>query len=174
MAKPVLVIVPAAAQSPSHYAYLTHLLQSQGYGVLSALLPTVGTGLPITAADDAEYIRSRMLLPVLDIEKRDVVIISHSYSGMPASAAAQGLGPSDRKAAGKATAVLGQVFVASILPRGGDGKDVVATFGGRLPAHIQVDVGFLRAQWFLLGRITHMEGLIAAGSVKFYLQFVIC
>lgn len=138
--KSTFVIAPGAAQTPAHYAYLTHLLLSQGYGVLSALLPTVGTGAPITAEDDAEYIRSRMLLPVLDIEKHNVIMISHSYSGMPASAAARGLGKADRVAEGKTTSVLGQIFIAAILPRGGDGKDVIATFGGQLPPHIQVDV----------------------------------
>ncbi len=138
--KPVFVLVPGAAQTPSHYAYLQHLLMSQGYGALSALLPTVGTSAPVTAEDDAEFIRSRMLLPVLDLEKHDVIMISHSYSGMPASAAARGLGKADRAAEGKTTSVLGQIFIASILPRGGDGKDVVATFGGQVPPHIQVDV----------------------------------
>ncbi|MCJ1319238.1 hypothetical protein MMC15_004573 [Xylographa vitiligo] len=137
--KPVFVLVPGAAQNPSHYAYLQHLLLSQGYGVLSALLPTVGATAPLTAEDDAEYIRSRMLLPVLDLEKHDVVMISHSYSGMPASAAARGLGKADRVAEGKETSVLGQIFIASMLPRGGDGKDVIATFGGQMPPHIQVD-----------------------------------
>ena len=112
----------------------------QGYGTLSALLPTVGTSAHVTAEEDAEFIRSRMLLPVLDIEKHDVVMISHSYSGMPASAAARGLGKADRTMEGKTTSVLGQIFIASILPRGGDGKDVVGTFGGQLPPHIIVDV----------------------------------
>ena len=78
--KPVFVIVPGGAQTPSHYGYLEHLLMSQGYGALSALLPTVGTSAPVTAQEDADFIRSRMLLPVLDIEKHDVIIISHSYS----------------------------------------------------------------------------------------------
>lgn len=138
--KPVFVLVPGSAQNLSHYAYLQHLLLSQGYGVLSALLPTVGTGAHVTVADDAEYIRSRMLLPVLDNEKHNVILISHSYSGLPASAAARGLGKSDRAAEGKTTSVLGQIFIAAILAKGGDGKDLVASFGGQLPPHIQVDV----------------------------------
>ena len=82
-----------------------------------------------------------MLLPVLDMEGHDVIMISHSYGGMPASAAARGLGKADRAAEGKTTSVLGQSFIASILPRGGDGKDVFALFGGQLPPHILVDVG---------------------------------
>ncbi|KAL8900041.1 MAG: hypothetical protein Q9207_005889 [Kuettlingeria erythrocarpa] len=137
--KPVFVLVPGASHSPAHYAYLQHLLLSAGYGVLSALLPTVGTSANVTVEDDTEYIRSRMLLPVLDLENHDVIMISHSYSGMPASAAARGLGKTDRAAEGKTTSVLGQIFIASILARGGDGKDVVATFGGQLPPHIQAD-----------------------------------
>ena len=147
--KPVLVIVPGAAQTPSHYAYLSHLLLCQGYGVLSALLPTVGATATVTAQDDTDYVRSRMLLPVLDIEKHDVIVVSHSYGGMPASAAVRGLGKADRTAEGKTTSVLGQIFLASILPRGGDGKDVVATFGGQLPPHIQVDVGKPFSGFFL-------------------------
>ena len=59
---------------------------SQGYGTLSALLPSVGTGAPITVEDDAEFIRSRILLPVLDLEKHDEIFISYPYSGIPASA----------------------------------------------------------------------------------------
>ena len=138
--KPVFVIVSGAGQTPSHYAYLEHLLQSQGYGTLSALLPTSGTSAAVTAEDDAEYVRTRMILPVLDLENHDAIIVSHSYGGMPASAAAKGLSKSERAAEGKSTSVLGQIFIATILPRGGDGNDVVATFGGQMPPHIQVDV----------------------------------
>ncbi|KAL8798185.1 MAG: hypothetical protein Q9182_006877 [Xanthomendoza sp. 2 TL-2023] len=106
---------------------------------MSAVLPTAGTGASVTVEDDTEYIRSRMLLPVLDIENRNVLMISHSYGGMPASAAAHGLSKTDHATEGKTTSVLGQIFIAAILARGGDGKDVVATFGGQLPPHIQTD-----------------------------------
>jgi len=137
--RPVFVVVPGAAQTPSHYAHLLHLLHLAGYPTLSALLPSTGTGENATAEDDKEYIRTRMVLPVLDIEKHNVILVMHSYSGMPGSAAVTGLGKSDRAAQGKTTSVLGQIFIAAILPRGGDGKDVVATFGGHLPPHISAD-----------------------------------
>ncbi|KAI1205284.1 uncharacterized protein F4807DRAFT_286820 [Annulohypoxylon truncatum] len=38
----LFVVVPGASQSPSHYGYLLHLLQSKGYPTLSALLPSTG------------------------------------------------------------------------------------------------------------------------------------
>ena len=138
--KPTFIVVPGASQSPAHYGYFQHLLLSQGYPVVSALLPSVGSNAPITAEDDAEYIRSRLLLPVLDGEKHNVIMISGSYSGIPASAAARGLGKADRAAEGKSTSVLGQIFFAAILARGGDGKDMIATLGGQFPPHIEVDV----------------------------------
>jgi len=137
--RPVFVIVPGASQTPSHYAHLIHLLQSKGYPTLSSLLPTTGTGAKVTAQDDADYIRSHMILPVLDIEKHDVILVMHSYSGMPGGAAALGLGKEDRAKEGKTTSVIGQIYIASILPKGGDGKDVVATFGGQLPPHISIN-----------------------------------
>ena len=117
---------------------------THGYSVVSALLPSVSSSAPITTQDDTDYVRSRMLLPVLDGEQHDVIMISSSYSGLPASAAAYGLGKADRAAEGKTTSVLGQIFIASVLTKGGDGKDVMATFGGQLPPHIQADVGRFR------------------------------
>jgi hypothetical protein len=140
LCRPVFVIVPGASQSPAAYGYLLHLLQSKGYGAFSALLPSVGATEPVTAGDDAQYVRSRMLLPILDIEKHDVILVSHSYSGIPASAAARDLGKADRIVQGKTTAILGQIFIAAILCRGGDGNDLVGNFGGQLPPHIRVDV----------------------------------
>lgn len=137
---PVFVLVPGASQNPGHYGYLLHLLQSHGYPTLSALLPSTGTGENVTSQDDTDYVLKRMLLPVLDTEKHDVILITHSYSGIPGSAAALGLGKADRVAKGKSTSVLGQVFIAAILTQGGDGRDLVTAFGGQLPPHMGVDV----------------------------------
>ncbi|KAE8370237.1 Alpha/Beta hydrolase protein [Aspergillus caelatus] len=135
--KPAFVLVPGASQNPAHYAHLLHLLQSAGYGATTGLLPSVGAQGEVTAADDADYVRNRLILPILDIGSQDVILISHSYSGMPASAAAHGLGPADRAAEGKATSVVGQIFIATILPRGG--VSVIDSFGGHLPPHMYID-----------------------------------
>ena len=146
---PVIVVVPGASQNPSHYGYLCHLLQLAGYPTLSSMLPSVGARGNVTAQDDTDYVREKLLLPVLDTEEHNVIVVSHSYSGLPASAAVQGLGKNERLAQGKKTAVLGQIFIASILPRGGDGKDVLATFGGQFPPHIRPDVCFLTIDFVL-------------------------
>ena len=139
--RPVIIVVPGASQSPSHYAYLIHLLQSQGWPTQSALLPSTGTyGKDSTAENDAEFIRTHMLLPVLDFEKHNVILLLHSYSGMPGSAAALGLGKAERASKGKSTAVLGQIFVSAMIPKGGDGQPIISLFGNQMPPHIVVDV----------------------------------
>ncbi|KAB8277587.1 Alpha/Beta hydrolase protein [Aspergillus minisclerotigenes] len=135
--KPVFVLVPGASQNPAHYAHLLHLLQSAGYGATTGLLPSIGAQGEVTAADDADYVRNRLILPILDLADQNVILISHSYSGMPASAAARGLGPADRAAEGKTTSVVGQIFIATILPRGG--LSVIDSFGGHLPPHMYID-----------------------------------
>jgi hypothetical protein len=138
--RPFIVIVPGASQSPAHYGYLSHLLLQVGYPVFSALLPSVGTTGNVTVDDDTSYVRNNMLIPVLDVEEHDVVMLMHSYSSVPGSAAAKGLGPAERKAQGKKTAVIGQVYLSALLPKGGGGNDIKGAFGGQFPPHIRPEV----------------------------------
>ncbi|KAI9643807.1 hypothetical protein NHQ30_007157 [Ciborinia camelliae] len=138
--KTVFVLVPGASQSPAHYGLLFHLLLTRGHPVYSAILPSTGSAKEeVTAAYDAAYVRDQMILPILDVEGHDVVLVMHSYSGVPGSAAAVGLGKKDREAMGKKTSVLGQIYIASLLIKGGDGGDIVTALGGSLPPHIAPD-----------------------------------
>jgi hypothetical protein len=137
---PFIVIVPGASQNPAHYGHLTHLLQLAGYPVLSALLPSAGAAGNVTVEDDAAYIRDKMLLPILDHEGHDVIMLLHSYSSVPGSAAANGLSNVERATEAKKTSVLGQIDLAAILAKVGDGTDILGTFGGHYPPHIKADV----------------------------------
>jgi len=104
--RPIFVIVPGGSQNPTHYGYLTHLLQSANYPTFSALLPSVGNSSKVTTQDDMAFIRDRMILPILELEEHDVILVMHSYSGVPGSAAALGLGKKERIAQGKRAGVL--------------------------------------------------------------------
>lgn len=138
--RPFFVIVPGASQNPAHYGYLSHLLQLAGYPVFSALLPSVGATGNVSIEDDSEYVRNSMLIPVLDHEEHDVIMVMHSYSSVPAGAAARGLGKAERATQGKKTGVIGQIYLAALLPKGGDGKNLLNAFGGSYPPHIRPDV----------------------------------
>jgi hypothetical protein len=57
---------------------LSHFLLQPGYPVFSALLPSVGFSSPSSTAEKhVGYIRTKMLLPLLDHEDRDVVMLMH-------------------------------------------------------------------------------------------------
>lgn len=138
--RPFIVIVPGGAHNPAHYGYLSHLLQLAGYPVLSALLPSVGATGKVTIEEDAQYIRERMLLPILDIANHDVILLMHSYAGAPGSASLTGLSKAERLAAGKTTSVIGQIFFTAFLTKGGDGLNILDIFGGQFPPYIYPDV----------------------------------
>ena len=104
-AAPVIAIVTGSGQTPSHYAELISHLHHAGHPTCCTILPSVGASDPCTAAQDATYIRERMLLPFLDTEHRDVILLMHSYGSIPGSAAAKGLSKQERQAEGKATGV---------------------------------------------------------------------
>jgi hypothetical protein len=137
---PLFVIVPGPSQNPAHYAYLCHLLQLAGYPVFSALLPSVAAPGKVTIEDDTSYVRNKMLMPILDYGKHDIIIVMHSYSSLPGAAAAKGLGKTERVSQGKSTGVIVQVYLAALLVKGGDGTSALGAFGVRYPPHIRPDV----------------------------------
>ena len=70
----------------------------------------------------------------LEHETRDVIIVMHSYSGVPGSVAVKGLSKGERKADGKDTGVIGLIYIAALLAKGGDGKSIVKeALGGDYP-----------------------------------------
>ncbi|KAJ7766492.1 Alpha/beta hydrolase fold-1 [Mycena maculata] len=119
MAPVSYLIVPGSFATPALYDDLVALLHKQGHNVRAISLPSAndGTRLPApTAADDAAHIREE-LTALLDHETTpsDVLLLLHSYAGVPGSSAVQGLGRSDRALQAKATAVVGIVYLASFL-----------------------------------------------------------
>lgn len=112
------ILVPGSFVTPSEYDKVIGLLEQKGRKYQTVGLATVNDGSkmpPATYEDDVSLIRSAVL-NVLDNEKRNVVLVMHSYGGIPGSSAIQGLSPQDRSTAGQTTAVTGLVYIASFLP----------------------------------------------------------
>ncbi|KAF7881326.1 hypothetical protein EAF00_011999 [Botryotinia globosa] len=133
-----------------------HLLPTRGHPVYSAILPSTGPGNAknVTAQVDAEYVREHMLLPILDTEGHDVVMVMHSYSLRKQERGKEMVQKKEKvtedrrrlrirqkrsRVAGKKTSVLGQIYIASFLVKGGDGGNIVDALGGSLPPHITPD-----------------------------------
>lgn len=112
------VLVPGSFTTTAEHDRLIAYLEKDGHAVKPVELQTANDGTrmpPATFEDDVSHIRSNVL-KILDDEKRNVILVLHSYSGLPGSAAMQGLAKADRAAAGQDTAVLGVVYIASFVP----------------------------------------------------------
>lgn len=90
MSKPVFVIVPGAWHHPDAFGPVMKQLDAAGYNSVGVTLPSVGTEPPIKGFEpDVEAVRNA-IHQVLD-SGDDVVLVMHSYGGIPGSEATKGV-----------------------------------------------------------------------------------
>ena len=117
---PAFIIVPGAWHPPECYSDLITTLQEAGYSAIAINLPSLDTKSPETTSCslDAEVIRAQILL-LTDDQRKDVVVVCHSYGGIPGGGAAHGLSKHTRYREGKEGGVVGLVYLAAfVLPEG--------------------------------------------------------
>lgn len=138
--KSTFVLVPGAWHSPAQFSYMIAHLHEAGYPTRSLTLPSVGSQEPkkIEVTTDVAFIREKVLLPLLE-DGKDVVLVMHSYGGLPGGAAAKGLSKSERGSEGQPGGVIGLVFLAAFLAREGD--SLLGALGGKLDPWITSNVG---------------------------------
>jgi len=119
MSRPTVVCVPGAWHGPEIYAKTLSILTEHNYPTVALPLPSVGASPPHTSFDeDVKGIRDCLTKLVIE-EEKEVVLVTHSYSGMPGAEAPVGLGKRDREAAGKKGGVIRLVFImAFAMPEG--------------------------------------------------------
>ncbi|POS78015.1 hypothetical protein DHEL01_v203585 [Diaporthe helianthi] len=124
--KTTFIIVPGSFATAPLYDSLVAALEKQGHSARAINLPSANDGsrLPApTGEDDTKHIRAEITANLdSETEPSDVVVMLHSYAGIPGSSALEGLGRDDRAAQGKktaTTAVVGVLYLASfVLPLG--------------------------------------------------------
>lgn len=145
--KPTFVIVPGAWHPVSCYNELYEELSSAGYPVEFVKLPSLDPSDPFGAscANDADVVRDT-LLPLLEAEKY-VIVVPHSYGGIPAGCGARGLAASARKNEGQKGGVLGLIYMTSfVVP---EGSTLLEFMGEKHPFYVKentVSVGVPEAQ----------------------------
>lgn len=114
--KPTILLIPGLWHTPECFDALRTELGEHDYETVSRQLPSIDCADPSnhSAQSDADFIRSQLLSPLLDSGKR-VVVVMHSYGGIPGSAAAYGLSEEERKKEGLKGGVVGLIFVASYV-----------------------------------------------------------
>ena len=133
--KPTIVIVPSSFTSPDFYDIFLNKLSSHGYGGVALNMPSIGEK-PATMTDDAAEV-ARVTSELADRGK-EVILISHSYGGVPASEGAKGLGKKEREAAGKKGGISALLYVTALLVE--PGASLVSTMGDAVPDYVHVEV----------------------------------
>ena len=119
MALPTIVIVPAACQTPAHYQPFALALQNTNFTVAVVSLPSVGAS-PALQTFDEDVAAVRNVVSGLVDDGAEVLVLMHSYGGLPGSAAMRGLGASERAGEGKVGGVKRLVYVTSYALRKGE------------------------------------------------------
>lgn len=113
--QPTLVLIPGLWHGPECFAALRSQLEPK-YDTVTDKMPSVGAADPtkIGLQNDIEHVRNRLLLPLLE-QNKDIVLVMHSYAGIPGAAAVEGLDEESR-GPGKG-AVLGLIYLsANVIP----------------------------------------------------------
>jgi len=103
------------------------LFQSRGYAFVTVSLPTITRkpGPLPTMYDDAAHINSTV--SKLADQGRDVVVVGHSYGGIPTTESLKGVVKKERLQAGKKGGVVRVGYVAGLVPEvGGAASSVMA------------------------------------------------
>lgn len=114
---PTLLLVHGAWHCSKHFEPLIEVLNSHGYKTVGVDCPSTNeTQTRATLQDDSDAVRSAILR---ELKNADVLVVAHSYGGLPASDATRGLSKTARSASGHATSVVGIAYIcAAVLPAG--------------------------------------------------------
>lgn len=135
--RPTILLIPGAWFPSSAYNAFLHAVRNAGYQTECASYPSLNPNDPkhADAAADTLFVVKNYLIPLIEIEQKDVVIVMHSYGGIPGSGAATGFEKAARQQQGRKGGVVGLVHSSGfVLPEGlscADGQ------GGSLPPWIK-------------------------------------
>lgn len=126
--KPDILLVPGAWHTPAAFDLVRDQLTRRGFQSTAVPLLTVGPTDPLNQGvpEDAAAIRAE-LEKLVDAGK-EVMVISHSYGGVPAAAAVEGLNLKDRVAQGQKGGVLMVVHMTSFAAK--VGTSLMDSLGG--------------------------------------------
>ncbi|KAK1148112.1 hypothetical protein N8T08_010751 [Aspergillus melleus] len=128
--KPTLIFAPGAWYPPTAFNPIIEKLNAHGYTSHTVAFPSIQqTPAVEDLQPDIETVRS--LVEAEANTGKDVVVISHSWSGLPVNSALDGLSKADREKEGKTGGVVRLVFISAFIPD--VGQSLIGAFGGTPP-----------------------------------------
>lgn len=111
---PVILLIPGAWHQGSTFEPVANILRAKEYQAETITLPSVGGPSSTSAYDDAEHIRKTYLLDLV-AQGKDVILIMHSYGGVPGTECVKGLARKDLAAQGKPGGVVSLIYQSAFL-----------------------------------------------------------
>ncbi len=139
MVKPALAFVSGAFHSASCWDKVRSSLEKHSYHTVSISLPSVGAGSTVTSHHEDTAAIHKVLSRLIVEERKDVVLVMHSYGGVPGSEAVRGLEKSVREQeTAEACGVIHCVYITAFLVP--TGASFLGLLGGNLPDAVIRDV----------------------------------
>ncbi|OQU99578.1 hypothetical protein CLAIMM_05188 [Cladophialophora immunda] len=132
MSKPSILLVPGSFVLPEYYDPVFDAVRAKGYDIKGLHIPSVGLrtlegrpGKPPTMYDDADFIAKEV--KALADEGKDVILIAHSYSGIPVSQCTKGLGKEERRKQGEPGGLVNLAYLTCLVPAlGANARSILA------------------------------------------------
>lgn len=143
ISNPTIVIVPGAWHPRTAYSSLATQLQKASFPTLVVSLPSFNASEPLTSScsADAKSVRQQ-ILPLIEQDGKDIILLAHSYGGIPGGGAAYGLSQKTRSQQGKKGGVIGLVYMSAFVVPGGESlRDYLG--GEHAPYVMANQVGYL-------------------------------
>ena len=135
--QPSFLVVPGAWHQPEAYEKLVKSLRNAGYSANATSLPSCNAQDPqnATCSADAEALREEILRSI-DAGK-DLVVICHSYGGIPGGGAAYGLSKTARAKDRKEGGVIGLIYISGFVVS--EKTSLLETMGGQHAPYVDAD-----------------------------------
>jgi len=117
--KPTFLLVPGNFLLPAYYHGVAALLKTHSFPAESVTIPSTGSSKPLTS-NEPDVVAIRSALESLLDDGKEVIIVAHSYAGVPTCGAVKGLGVKERHEQGKPGGVAKLLFVAAWLLQEGE------------------------------------------------------
>jgi hypothetical protein len=134
--KPAIVISPGGGHEPGAYKRFVDYLVSQDYDVTAVSLASSAIASSPSAFSPSDVFAADVAVVAEAITKyaeagRDVVVLCHSFGGLPGSTACKDLLKTARNSQGKPGGVVHVIYLAAMgLPRG---ASLFSLIGGEMP-----------------------------------------
>lgn len=136
--KPSIVIVPGSFSLPEFYDAVTDGVAAKGYEIKAIRLrSTEDLQQPATMHDDAAAI-AREVASLVD-QGKEVILVAHSYGGVPASESIKGLAKTEGR--GKVGGVVNLAYLTALVPQlGASAADMLADIPAENRVELRPDV----------------------------------